>query len=102
MLVYCYLLLDVFNKVYFYKNPSKLEPTYFPFPDWRNTPTEGVGSSWVQRLCGRRKRMFLPTASSLLKPTAPSVVREKLLKKEERWTFNYNRDTLELPLLYKK
>ena len=62
MLVYCYLLLDVFNEVYFYKNPNKLEPTYFPLPDWRNTPTEGVGSSWVQRLCGRRKKNASPNS----------------------------------------
>ena len=52
---------------------------YFPLPDRRNTPTEGVGNSWVQRR-GRRKIMIFPTASSLLKPKTPSVVRRKSVR----------------------
>ena len=31
------------------------------FLDWRNTPTEGLGSSPAQRLMGRRTRTLLPT-----------------------------------------
>ena len=36
--------------------------------DWRNTPTEGMGTSPAQRLLGRRCRTLLPIADSLLKP----------------------------------
>ena len=41
---------------------------YLSLLDWRNTPTEGLDSSPVQRLMGRRTRTFLPTTASLLKP----------------------------------
>ena len=74
---------------------------YLALLDWRNTPTEGVGSSPVQRLCGRRTRTLLPTATSLLKPTTLADVRDKLLKKKERQTYYYNRGTQELPPLHK-
>ena len=36
--------------------------------DWRNTPTEGVGTSPTQRLMGRRCKTLLPIASTLLHP----------------------------------
>ena len=36
--------------------------------DWRNTPTEGLGSSPAQRFFGRRCKTLLPTHSILLKP----------------------------------
>ena len=64
---------------------------YLTLLDWRITPKEGVGCSPVQRLCGRRTRTLLPTATSLLKPTTTPGVREKLLKKKERQTYYYNR-----------
>ena len=35
--------------------------------DWRNTPTEGIGTSPAQRLLGRRCKTLLPIAESLLK-----------------------------------
>ena len=69
--------------------------------DWRNTPSEGVGSSPVQRLCGRRTRTLLPTTPSLLEPAVPTGVRDKLLKKKEIQTQYYNRGTRELPPLHK-
>ena len=75
---------------------------YLALLDWRNSPTEGVGCSPVQRLCGRRTRTLLPTATSLLKPTTtPAGVREKRLKKKERQTYYYNRGTRELSPLGK-
>ena len=55
----------------------------------------------MQRLCGRRTRALLPTATSLLKPTTTPGVREKLLKKKERQTYYYNRGTRELSPLRK-
>ena len=74
---------------------------YLALLDWRNTPTEGVGCSPMQRLCGRRTRTLLPTATSLLKPTTTPGVREKLLKKKERQTYYNNRGTRELSPLRK-
>ena len=50
----------------------------------------------MQRLCGRRTRTLLPTATSLLKPTTTPGARGKLLKKKERQTYFYNRRTREL------
>ena len=55
----------------------------------------------MQRLCGRRTRTLLPTATSLLKPTTTPGVRYKLLKKKERQTYYYNRGTRELSPLRK-
>ena len=37
--------------------------------DWRNTPTEGMAISPVQRLMGRRCRTVLSTSESLLRPS---------------------------------
>ncbi|XP_068726473.1 uncharacterized protein [Montipora capricornis] len=74
---------------------------YLTLLDWRNTPTESVGCSPVQRFCGRRTRTLLPTVTSLLKPTTTPGVREKLLKKKERQTYYYNRGTRELSPLRK-
>ena len=73
---------------------------YLTLLDWRNTPTEGVCCSHVQRLCGRRTRTLLPTVTSLLKPTTTPGVRERL-KKKERQTYYYNRGTRELSPLCK-
>ena len=39
---------------------------YLGFLDFRNTPTEGLGTSPAQRLFGRRTKTLLPTAYSLL------------------------------------
>ena len=39
--------------------------------DWRNTPTEGMGTSPAQRLMGRRCRPLLPMSKSLLQPQFP-------------------------------
>ena len=36
--------------------------------DWRNTPTEGLGSSPAQRFFGRRCRIQLPMTETLLNP----------------------------------
>ena len=74
---------------------------YLAFLDWRNTPTEGVGCLSVQRLCGRRTRTLLPTATSLLKPMTTPGVREKFHKEKERHTYYYNRGTQELSSLCK-
>ncbi len=40
--------------------------------DWRNTPTEGLGSSPAQRLFGQRCKTFLPTHGAVLAPQYPT------------------------------
>ena len=74
---------------------------YLGLLDWRNTPTEVVGCSPVQRLCGRRPRTLLPTATSLLKPSITPGVRVKLLMKKECQTYYCNRGTRDLSPLRK-
>ena len=39
--------------------------------DWRNTPSEGIGTSPSQRFLGRRCRTLLPMSRSLLQPRYP-------------------------------
>ena len=41
---------------------------YLALLDWRNTPTEGVGSSPAQRLFGRRTKTLMPATKVLLHP----------------------------------
>ena len=41
---------------------------YLALLDWRNTPSEGFGSSPAQRLMGRRCKTRLPVAGTLLRP----------------------------------
>ena len=40
--------------------------------DWRNTPSEGVGTSPAQRFLGRRCKTLLPVTGSLLEPRFPT------------------------------
>jgi len=45
---------------------------YLALLDWRNTPTEGIGTSPAQRFLGRRCKTMLPTTQSLLQPRFPT------------------------------
>ena len=72
---------------------------YLALLDWRNTPTEGLHSSPVQRLMGRRTRTLLPTSAKLLKPKLPSRVKESLTKKRMKQAYYYNRGAKALPEL---
>ena len=64
---------------------------YLALLDWRNTPTEGLDSSPVQRLMGRRTRTLLPTSARLLKPKLPEPVKELVTKKREKQAHYYNK-----------
>ena len=60
--------------------------------DWRNTPTEGIGTSPAQRLLGRRCRTLLPIASSLLKPRYDTETDNRaLIGIKQRQQYYYNR-----------
>ena len=59
--------------------------------DWRNTPTEGVGTSPAQRLMGRRCKTLLPTTDTLLKPQYDiNSDTQALRKKKEESRRRYN------------
>ena len=78
---------------------AKSDP-YLAILDFRNTPTQGVGTSPVQRLFGRRTRTLLPTTANLLKPGKhPENERELLTKEKHRIVENYNKTARDLPEL---
>ena len=45
---------------------------YHALLDWRNTPSEGIGTSPAQRFLGRSCKMLLPITGSLLHPRDPT------------------------------
>ena len=59
--------------------------------DWRNTPTEGLGTSPVQRLMGRRTRTFLPTHETLLRQPSHQETATKLAERKKRQAQQYNK-----------
>ena len=68
--------------------------------DWRNTPSEGIGTSPVQRLMGRRTRTLLPTTEKLLRPEIPQSTGEKLTAGKEKQKKYYNKNTKKLSELH--
>ena len=67
------------------------------FLDWRNTPTEGLGTSPVQRLMGRRTRTLLPTHTKLLKLQLDSETEAKLAQRKQKQELQYNKKSQLLP-----
>ena len=65
--------------------------------DQRNTPTESIGSSPVQRLMSRRTRTLLPTATNLLYPKVPANVDQLLRLKRQRAKLYHDRSSRPLP-----
>ena len=61
--------------------------------DWRNTPTEGVGTSPAQRFLGRRCRTFLPITGELLQPDYPTEEDRQAIinKQKQRQQYYYDR-----------
>ena len=65
-----------------------------PLLAWRNTSSEYIGTSPVQRPMGRRTRTLLPTTEELLRPDIPLNTGEKLTSLNKSQTTQYNqRDT---------
>ena len=52
----------------FTKRRESGQSEFLALLDWRNTPTEGVGTSPAQRLMGRRCKTLLPMQDVLLQP----------------------------------
>ena len=67
---------------------SQRDPYLAPL-DWRNTPTEDLNSSPVQRLCGRRTKTLLPTSNQLLKPKIPTNIEDKARLRKVKQTWYY-------------
>ena len=64
--------------------------------DWRNTPTETLNSSPVQRLFGRRTKTRLPTSNQLLKPKLLEEVSQKLKLQKAKESLDYDKGAKEL------
>ncbi|CAB4040075.1 Retrovirus-related Pol poly from transposon [Paramuricea clavata] len=65
---------------------------YLGFLDFRNTPTEGLDTSPVQRLFGRRTKTLLPTSSRLLSMRKnDSSTERKLNDRKRKQMFYYNK-----------
>ena len=65
--------------------------------DQRNTPTESLGSSPVQRLMSRRTGTLLSTATNLLYPNVPENVDQLLKLKRQKAKFCHDRSSRILP-----
>ena len=61
--------------------------------EWRNTPTEGLGSLPAQRLFGRRTKTLLSTTRKLLKPKIQTRVKEKKQHKQNKQKHQFDRHT---------
>ena len=56
---------------------------YLAFLDWRNTPTEGMGTSPAQRFLGRRCKTLLPTTQQQLNPRYSTKEDSRALYKQK-------------------
>ena len=74
---------------------SEQDP-YLALLDWRNTPTETVKTSPVQRLFGRRTKTLLPTSNRLLKPKIPEDVDQKIKLQKAKQSLYFNEGAKEL------
>lgn len=79
---------------------SECDP-YLALLDFRNTPSQHLGSSPVQRLMNRRTKTLLPTKGSLLKPCIENgdSVTKRLKGAKDRQAHYYNQGAKELPPL---
>ena len=72
---------------------------WLSFLDYRNTPTEGMDSSPVQRLMSKRTKTRLPIAQHLLEPEIQSDVERRRTKKRRMAKKYFDRGSKELPEL---
>jgi hypothetical protein len=77
---------------------------YFAMLDFRNTPTQEIGSSPAQRLMNRRTKTLLPTKASLLKPKIVDndKTMTQLEKAKDRQASYYNIGARDLPPLQER
>ena len=66
--------------------------------DWRNTPTEGVGTSPAQRFLGRRCKTMLPMTGAVLQPSYPTAEDERALQGQKaKQKLYYDKHARDLP-----
>ena len=58
--------------------------------------SEGMNSSPVQRLYGRRARTFLPTTNKLLKPKIATHIKKEMTVRKNKQKQHYDRNTKSL------
>ena len=71
---------------------------YLAILDYRNTPTQGVGSSPAQRLMSRRTKTLLPTMNQLLQQQAgkPADDRARLIERQHKQKWYHDRTAKDL------
>ena len=75
----------------FTKCKASGDSEYLVILDWRNTPTERIGTSPAQRLMGRRCRTLLPVVDTLLQPryfTAEATRALRGMKQRQQHYYN--------------
>jgi hypothetical protein len=70
---------------------------WMSFLDYRNTPTEGMDSSPVQRLMSKRAKTTLPLAEHLLEPEIQQDVQTRLTLKRRKAKKHFDPGSKELP-----
>lgn len=76
---------------------------YLAILDYRNTPTQGIGSSPAPHLMNRRTKTLLPTTNQLLQPQARKQAEEraKLIECQQKQKWYYDRTVKDLKPLGK-
>lgn len=77
---------------------SSHKDPYLALLDFRNTPSQSMDSSPIQRLMNRRTKTLLPTKASLLKPElqSSSIVKKQFKGVKERQAFYYDKTARDL------
>ena len=79
-------------KLLFNKCKDSGQSEYKALLDWRNTPSEGIGTSPAQRFLGRQCRTLLPATNSLLQPQfSIQEYTQQLNKQKKRQQYYYNK-----------
>ena len=73
----------------FMKCKESGQSEFLALMDWRNTPTEGVGTSPAQRFLGRRCKTQLRMTGTLLKPDYPTEEDAQAINQKKRCQQRY-------------
>ena len=68
----------------FTKCRESVQSEFLALMDWRNTPTEGLGTSPAQRFLGRRCKTLLPITGSLLQPDYPTEEDRQAINRQKK------------------
>nr|XP_034334879.1 uncharacterized protein K02A2.6-like [Crassostrea gigas] len=79
------------------KSVADQKDPYLALLDLRNTPSQDIGYSAVQRIFGRRTKTLLPVSEDMLKPRYADKVKEQVNHRKGRETHYYNKGAKELP-----